>query len=333
MHHFQALIDNDFVYGLDDNVGFDENSDFDAFGALDRRAHRELVVRQRGRPTPRGAMPVEVVEQIDTGDDAFIPGHACSDNEQALLRDTLGVFYRDNVITDVLARVKGGKEANVYCCQAHPSTGLDLVAAKIYRPRAHRTMRNDAIYREGRLMLDEEGKGIVRGARFKRALAKKTEFGREVMTFTWIEHEYDLMQLLFAEGADVPRPIGHVGSAILMEYFGELNRPAPTLNGVRLATRREAEAMLERLLWHVELMLRHDRVHGDLSAFNVLCWAGRGVVIDFPQAVVASTNPHAEWLLARDVERLCQYFGRYGIEVDGAAVAGNLWGRFVNARL
>ena len=253
-------------------------------------------------------------------------------SEEALLQAALGGFYRDHVITDVLARVKGGKEANVYCCQAHPGTGLELIAAKIYRPQAHRTMRNDAIYKEGRLMLDDEGKGIVRGARIKRAIAKKTEFGREVTTFSWIEHEYDMLQLLHAAGADVPRPVGHVSNAILMEYLGDVNDPAPNLNSVVLS-QRAARAMFKCLLWHVELMLKHNRIHSDLSAYNILYWEGRAVVIDFPQAVVALKNPHAFDLLQRDIERLCQYFARYDIQADAQALAANLWQAFMEARL
>jgi RIO kinase 1 len=46
--------------------------------------------------------------------------------------------------------VKGGKEATVYCCQADPATGYDLLAAKIYRHRQSRSMKNYASYHEGR---------------------------------------------------------------------------------------------------------------------------------------------------------------------------------------
>jgi hypothetical protein len=55
-------------------------------------------------------------------------------------------FYQTKIITRVLRRVKGGKEANVYCCAAHPDTGLEFIAAKIYRPRLMRALRNDAQY-------------------------------------------------------------------------------------------------------------------------------------------------------------------------------------------
>jgi len=36
---------------------------------------------------------------------------------------SLETFYVENLIVDVLGNVKSGKEATVYCCQAHPSTG------------------------------------------------------------------------------------------------------------------------------------------------------------------------------------------------------------------
>lgn len=310
---------------------YEDYDDYGGYLKLDRRAHRDLKSRRNGKPRPRPVVPDEILEQIETGEE-FVTTYSAGENEQRLLEEALGSFYRENVITDVLARVKGGKEANVYCCQAHPNLGLDLVAAKIYRPRAHRTLRNDALYKEGRLMLDAQGKGVLRDARLKRAVAAKTDFGKEVMTFSWIEHEYDMMQTLHEAGADVPRPIGHEGNAILMAYIGEVNQPAPTLNSVRLDP-DEARPMFERLLWHVELMLAHDRVHGDLSPYNVLYWQGKATVIDFPQAVVALKNQNALRLLTRDIRRLCDYFNAYGVEADATALATEFWQRFMNGEL
>ncbi|MEA3335385.1 MAG: RIO1 family regulatory kinase/ATPase [Chloroflexota bacterium] len=310
---------------------YDDYEDYGQFFVISREQHRRQKDRRNPRDNGRPVVPDWITEQIE-GEDEFTPSFACSDSEQSMLREALGGFYYDNVITDVLARVKGGKEANVYCCRAHPATGVELIAAKIYRPRIHRTLRNDALYKEGRLMLDDQGKGIVRDARLKRAVARKTNFGKEVMTFSWIEHEYDMMETLHNAGADVPRPIAHVGSAILMEYFGEINYPAPTLNGVALDP-VEAQPMFDRLLWHVELMLSHNRIHGDLSAYNVLYWEGEATVIDFPQAVVALQNRSANWLLQRDIERLCRYFARYDVEADHKSLTRDIWTRFMNGVL
>ena len=101
------------------------------------------------------------------------PPSLSSKHEREWILSYLGDFYDDKQITDVLSRVKGGKEANVYCCAAHPATGLDLIAAKIYRPRQFRQLRNDSRYRQGRSYLDERGK-VVRDERLLVAIQKKT---------------------------------------------------------------------------------------------------------------------------------------------------------------
>ena len=47
-------------------------------------------------------------------------------------------LYDQGLITDVLARVRGGKEASVYRCQGREAGSL--VAAKVYRPRRFRSL-------------------------------------------------------------------------------------------------------------------------------------------------------------------------------------------------
>ncbi len=65
-------------------------------------------------------------------------------------------------------------------------------------------------------------------------------------------------------------------------------------------------------------------VHGDLSAYNLLWWNGRMVLIDLPQAVEFITNADAPDLLHRDVVNVAAWFGRHGIEVDVEAVFAEL---------
>jgi RIO kinase 1 len=76
-------------------------------------------------------------------------------------------------------------------------------------------------------------------------------------------------------------------------------------------------------------MLAHNRIHADLSAYNVLYWEGRVVIIDFPQVVDPVLNERGYALLARDIHRLCQYFNRYGLQVDAAHLAADLWSRYI----
>lgn len=252
--------------------------------------------------------------------------YKASRHEQRWLPATLQGFYDDSLITDVLARVKGGKEANVYCCQANPSLGLELLAAKIYRPSLLRNLKNDALYKEGRLVLSDEGKTRLDG-RSRRAIQKKTRIGSEMSITSWIEHEYQTLFRLYAAGGDVPRPVAQAGSAILMAYIGELGNPAPALSDVALG-RDEAHSLFERLMWNVRLMLDHDLVHADLSAYNVLYWEGTATIIDFPQVIDPLRHRLGFDLLLRDVQRLCGYFARYGVRAEARALAGDLWTRY-----
>jgi RIO kinase 1 len=84
---------------------------------------------------------------------------------------------------------------------------------------------------------------------------------------------------------------------------------------------------------NVELMMAHNRIHGDLSAYNVLYWDGECWMIDFPQAVDPRVNPDAAEILRRDVTRLCDYFARYGVASDPVSLAEGLWQQYGPARI
>jgi len=301
-----------------------------------RRAHR----RRRGRNPDdearryrrkKAAMMAKMSDRMED----FVPTYARNLDpqhyERQWLIQSLGSFYGNSQIADVLQLVKGGKEANVYCCRANPKTGLELIAAKLYRPRVLRHLKNNALYKEGRMLRDVDGK-LIHGARESRAMQKKTRFGKELDLSNWIGHEFGIQTRLFEAGADVPRPVAHAGNTILMAYVGDEALPAPTLQEVTLA-HGEAPPLFERLLQNVELMLANHIVHGDLSAYNVLYWQGAIAIIDFPQAVDPRKNPNTFSLLERDVQRLCDYFNGYGVEADGTALAVGLWERYMRAEL
>lgn len=239
-------------------------------------------------------------------------------NEQHALLEQL---IDQGLIDDVLGVVKSGKEATVYCCTLR-TTGA-LVAAKVYRGTEVRRFANDAAYREGRLR---------RTTRFSRAIETKTRKGREFAFGAWVHDEYETLRVLHRAGADVPEPIALGENVILMEYIGDEDEPAPPLGALRLEE-ADARDALAAILRNIEVALACDRVHGDLSPFNVLYWDGRVRLIDFPQAVDARFNTNARTLLERDITNVCTYFARDGIEVDPARVARDLWSRFIRAEL
>lgn len=243
--------------------------------------------------------------------------------QQDPVQVSLDYFFAEGMITEILYPVKSGKEATVYCCRAHSSTGAELLAAKVYRPRNHRGFKNDAVYQEGR---------VITNGQIRRAVQNKSRFGREVQFGMWVNHEFDVLTALSRAGADIPHPIARTQSALLMEYFGDREKAAPSLGGSEL-TWNEARAVFDSLLSNIELWLAHNYVHGDLSAYNVLYWQGQAKIIDFPQAVDPRFNSNALSLLTRDIENVCHYVSRYGLVYDGRRIAERLWYRFRNAQL
>jgi len=80
------------------------------------------------------------------------------------------------------------------------------------------------------------------------------------------------------------------------------------------------------------MLLQADLIHGDLSAFNILYWDGRLVLIDFPQVVNAVGNPQARTLLRRDLLRLDEAFAPLGAPIDVDDTLDTLWERHIGAR-
>jgi RIO kinase 1 len=207
---------------------------------------------------------------------------------------------------------------------------LELLAAKVYRPKEFRTFKNDADYKWGRPLLAGDGK-VLRDKRLTKAIMQGSRTGEVASHASWLTHEFTTMKLLHEQGADVPRPIAQDENAIIMQYFGDEHTPAPTLIEATIP-REDARGLFARLMRNVELMLSHDRIHGDLSAYNVLYWDGAATVIDFPQVIDAYGNPDAFRFLLRDVERLCRYFARYGVQTDPERIARGMWARVMPAQ-
>jgi len=82
------------------------------------------------------------------------------------------------------------------------------------------------------------------------------------------------------------------------------------------------------VLRNIELMLQHNLIHGDLSAYNILYWQGRVVIIDFPQVTDLRTNRQAEQILHRDIRRVCEYFARQGVPSEPDALMARLWDQY-----
>jgi RIO kinase 1 len=295
----------------------------------DRQARRKRKPRVNHKPKKSGSQIITEIAETVGLEGGFNTTYQPARYESGWLLGSLRSFYDRALIRDVLSQVKGGKEANVYCCEADPATGETLLAAKVYRPRQFRNLRNDAMYRQGRSILTPDGHPVKKNEyRVMRAIGKKTAFGEQVQHTSWLMHEYTALERFYRAGAAVPRPIAVSENAILMGYIGDAQIAASTLNEVDLKP-DEAEPLFQEVLRNIELMLQYNLIHGDLSAYNILYWAGKITLIDFPQVVNGETNPKARFILKRDIQRVCEYFARQGVRSNPTTILNNLWSRYL----
>jgi RIO kinase 1 len=264
---------------------------------------------------------VFVRAQEAAGDFAFT--YKAARFEEAWLLDSLNEIAGQHLISDVLRKVKAGKEASVYLCRSGASIAHRLLAAKVYRPRSLRNLKNDAIYRTGRIDLGEDGSALFREADVN-AIIKRTKYGEELRHTSWIAYEFQTLARLHMAGADVPKPYAMLKNSILMEFVGDEGGAAPVLNSVRLGP-GEARELFDRIVLNLNLFLANQRIHGDLSAYNILYRDGDITLIDFPQVVDPELNPSAWVIFLRDVTRICQYFSSQGVKANSFPLAADLW--------
>ena len=167
-------------------------------------------------------------------------------------------------------------------------SGGELRCAKVYKEADKRSFKKAVQYQEGRK---------VRSGRRARAMEKGTRYGREQQEETWQNAEVSALYRLAAAG---------VLSEITMP-----SHQAITDHGL--------------LMREVVRMLCAGLVHGDLSEFNVLQDASGPVIIDLPQAVDASANNHAEFMLERDVQKITEYYAQFAPELLETRFGKEIW--------
>lgn len=223
------------------------------------------------------------------------------------------------VITEVVRPLLSGKEAQVYLVES----GGELRAAKVYKSTQERSFRHRSSYTEGRK---------VRNSRDRRAMGKKSRYGREQQEAAWNTAEADMIRKLHRAGVRVPKPHDFVDGVLVMECIvGPNGGVAPRIADCPF-DREEGIEICDQIIREIVKMLCAGVVHADMSVFNVLLAEDGPVIIDFPQSVSAAGNPHARKILLRDVANITDAlrFGRapkslrYGYEMWDLYESGEL---------
>ena len=235
----------------------------------------------------------------------------------------------------VLGVLKTGKESEVRLLARVGPDRTSYIAEKRFKATRFRSFRDNSQYRATWFRSPGADRAL-------RAVRGKTRMGRQILDRAWYGHEWNELRHLHAAGVTVPAPVEEfeptalaprtfhwrpIGAApkggrdedreggYRMAFVGDVPEAAPRLASLRLDGVTAARVWRE-LLEEIALMLRAERVHGDLSAYNVLYWRERPVLIDFSQTVDVVTHPGARELLHRDVARLASYFQKQGVDID-----------------
>ncbi|PWJ24712.1 RIO kinase 1 [Branchiibius hedensis] len=227
----------------------------------------------------------------------------------------------DESVETELGILKTGKEADVFLLERASVTGpprTTRLAAKRYRDLEHTSFTRTADYTEGR--------GIARkGHRERRALAKKTSFGKQLAAGRWAMAEWESLVRLFEAGLPVPYPAQIDGTEILMELITHPDgSPAPRLAALRAASREQLADLFDQTRTALITLAGLGVAHGDLSAYNLLVAGERLVIIDVPQTVDLIGNPHGMDFLHRDCRNVATWFAGKGLPVDGDELFGEV---------
>jgi len=223
-------------------------------------------------------------------------------------------------VDEVIRRLMSGKEADVYIVRC----GDEIRCAKVYKEVEKRSFKQAALYQEGRK---------VRNSRRARAMEKGSKFGRKQQEDTWQNAEVDALYRLADAGVRVPQPYICLDGVLIMELVtDEHGEVAPRLGDVSM-TEEQAIEDHAIVIKYIVLMLCAGLVHGDLSEFNVLVDENGPVIIDLPQAVDAAANNNAQSMLARDINNMRNYYGRYASGLLETQFAKEIWSLYENGKL
>jgi RIO kinase 1 len=219
--------------------------------------------------------------------------------------------------------LKSGKEAEVFLVERVADDGGScLLAHKRYRPRYPKKGELQALgFSKGTIYRADSvyQAGWALKPRSRRALEQGSRFGHELAANMWPYIEKSTLDLAWKAGASVPYAVEQTEDGVLMEYVGARSGAAPRLANAGLS-HQEAQSARDQLLDSLRALSGARIVHGDLSAYNMLWWKGRLVIIDFPQAVDSLSNPHAPDLLYRDLGNVHAWFERQHAGFDMEAV-------------
>ena len=180
--------------------------------------------------------------------------------------------------------ISTGKEANVF--RASIEEG-EYLAVKVYKIETAAFFRRKE-YLEG-------------DPRFSRIKPQSKEW-----VYAFAQKEFKNLRICEQANVHAPQPVYWEKNIVVMEFLGEGGLPYQTMNIVHPRSEKDLKSVLE----DIRRMYKAGLVHADISEYNLLL-GDVPYFIDWGQGVV-TRHPNAERFLARDVENVLKYFGKFG---------------------
>ena len=233
----------------------------------------------------------------------------------------LDLLIEDGIIDLELTRLKSGKEADVFLVDR----GSEVLVAKVYKNKDHRSFKNNAEYKEGRK---------VRNTRTQRAMKSRSKFGRDAAEEEWKNTEAATLNRLYSSGVRVPKPVMFYEGVLLMQLvLGADGCPAPRLIESPYDAVKAKEHYLD-LRTQMIRMLCDDLVHGDLSPYNILDAKEGPTIIDFPQIVSAAHTNRASEFFLRDFNNVLDFLSKANASLQSHRGDGHkIWQAYARKRL
>ena len=204
---------------------------------------------------------------------------------------TLEKLISDKYIEILDFPISTGKEGNVF---RGVTSDKKFVAVKIYRT-SNATFKHISKY-------------IIGDPRFT-----SIHYTKRDVIYSWTKKEYKNLKRLEEIGIRAPRPIVYMKNILIMQYIGDLKKPAVMLRNFPL---KNPKKVFDELIEFISKMYKKaEMVHADLSAFNILMFRNKPYLIDLGQAVLLE-HPNSLEFLKRDILNIVTYFKKYNIKAD-----------------
>lgn len=197
---------------------------------------------------------------------------------------------------DTMSPVNIGKESNVFSAKSKEGK---KVIIKIYRLETCDFNR----------MYDY--------IKFDTRYAKMSRKRRDII-FSWTQREFRNLMVAREANCSVPLAIARMHNILILEFIGR-DSPAPKLKDYAPEDEKELRDFLEEVIDNMRKLHKKGLVHGDLSAFNILNFENKPVLIDFSQSTTIKSQ-NAEELLQRDCRNIANFFVKRNLDVSAEEI-------------